>query len=452
MKINRDLTQGDIKKQMTSLTFPMIFGILGMTIFNLVDTFFVGLIGTRELAALSFTFPIVMTFSSLTLGISTGVTAVVSKVAGRNEPEKLKSLVFDSMLLSLICVIFFIIIGFIILRPVLGLMKAEQDLIPIIMQYMTIWLPGLVFVVFPMVGNGIIRALGDTRTPGIVMLIASITNAVLDPLLIFGIGPFPELGVPGAALATVFGRFITFVIALYVLMRREKVLVMQKRTMSQMSGNWKEILNIGLPDGLSRIILPIGSGIITGMVASYGVAAVAGYGIATKMENFILIITMALSSVIVPFAGQNIGAGNPGRVRKIFKYSNVFSLILQTALYLVILPLAAVLAGLFSDDPAVIGTTALYLRIVALGLGFKGIILMSSALLNVMRRPYVAAAINLGQMFAIFVPLAYLGNRLLGLAGIFAALLISLVVSAGAAWGIAMRRLGRLQEKAGESA
>ncbi|MBN2558322.1 MAG: MATE family efflux transporter [Clostridia bacterium] len=449
MKINRDLTQGDIKKQLTGMTFPMIFGILGMTIFNLVDTFFVGLIGTRELAALSFTFPIVMTFSSLTLGISTGVTAVVAKVAGRNEPEKLKSLVFDSMLLSLICVIIFIVIGFVILKPVLGLMKAEQDLIPIIMQYMTIWLPGLVFVVFPMVGNGIIRALGDTKTPGVVMLIASITNAVLDPLLIFGIGPFPELGVPGAALATVFGRFITFTIALYVLMRREKVLVMQKRNMRQMSGNWKEILHIGLPDGLSRIILPIGSGIITGMVASYGVAAVAGYGIATKMENFILIITMALSSVLVPFAGQNIGAGNLGRVRKIFKYSNVFSLILQTSLYLVIFPLAAVLAGLFSDDPAVIGTTALYLRIVAAGLGFKGIILMSSALLNVMRRPYIAAAVNLGQMFAIFVPLAYLGNLLFGLFGIFAALLISLLLSAGAAWGLAIRRLGRLQEKAG---
>ncbi len=441
MRKSRDLTQGSIKKHIVTLTGPMIFGILGVTVFNLVDTYFVGLLGTKELAALSFTFPIVLTFSSLTLGISTGVTAAVSRVAGKHDSGRLKALVFDSMVLSVLCVLLFIGIGFLVMRPILGFMKAEEELIPIIMTYLTIWLPGLIFVVFPMVGNGIIRALGDTLTPGIVMIIAGIVNAILDPMFIFGIGFFPELGVAGAAIATVIGRFITFIVALYVLMKREKVLTLQKRKLSDMAANWKEILKVSIPAGLSRVILPVGSGIITGMVAVYGVEAVAGFGMATKIENFLIIIANAMASIIIPFAGQNIGAGKFGRVKDIFRYSNKFILILQAGLYILVLFSADFLAGLFSDDPEVIRVASLYMRIVTLAYGFKGVILLCSSFLNVMRRPLVAAALNLAQMFIIFIPLAWIGNQLIGIAGIFSALALSLLITAAAAWLTTRRRL-----------
>lgn len=444
MKKNRDLTQGDIKKHLVRLTGPMIFGILGVTIFNLVDTYFVGLIGTNELAALSFTFPIILTFSSLTLGISTGVTAVVSKAAGRSNQQELKALVFDSMVMALLFVILFIITGFLVLKPVLNLMKAEDEIIPIVMQYMRIWMPGMVFVVFPMVGNGIIRALGDTKTPGIVMIIAGVANAILDPLFIFGIGPFPELGVAGAAIATVIGRFITFCVMIYVLMKREKVLVLQKRKLKQMTEHWKEILIVAMPDGLSKIILPLGSGLITGMIAIYGVASVAGFGIAVKMEGFIILIANSIASILIPFAGQNIGAGKFDRVKKIFSYSSGFIIMLQGFLFLVLLFTAPVLAGLFSKDSEVIKVTAMYIRIVSVAYGAKGIILLSSSLLNVMRRPLFAAAVNVAQMFVVFIPLAYLGNLWFGIYGIFAALTISLIIAGIAAWFLAKGRLEKI--------
>lgn len=447
MKNNRDLTKGSIKKHLFRLTGPMIFGVLGITIFNLVDTYFVGLLGTNELAALSYTFPIVLTFSSLTLGVSTGVSAMVSKAAGKSNPDKLKELIFDSIVLSVICIIIFIAIGFLVLRPVLSLMNAEEELIPIIMKYMVIWLPGLVFVVFPMVGNGIIRALGDAKTPAIVMIIAGTVNAVIDPLLIFGIGPFPELGVPGAAIATVIGRFTTFCVALYVLMRRDKVLVLQRRTLRQMAVNWKEILVVAMPAGLSRVILPVGTGIITGLIAGYGVAAVAGFGVAVKVENFIIIVSYSMASIIVPLAGQNIGAGLFDRVKNTLSYSNKFVLMFQGGSFLVILFIAPFLARLFSKDPDVIKTAALYLRIVSVAYGAKGLILISSAMLNVMRRPLLAAAINLGQMFVLFVPLSLLGNHWFGIRGIFIALALSLILAGIAAWVLAEKRLIRISAK-----
>ena len=446
MNNNRDLTQGSLGRQLVRMTGPMIFGILGITIFNLVDTFFVGLLGTRELAALSFTFPIVLTFHSLTMGVSTGVTAMISRAAGRNEPEKLKAQVFDSIIIAIIMTILFIGIGFVIMKPVLILMKAEEDLLPIILTYLYIWLPGLIFVIFPMVGNGIIRALGDTKTPGVVMMIAALVNAVLDPMFIFGIGPFPELGVAGAALATVIGRFVTFAIALYVLVKREKVLTLMKRKPREMLATWKEIFMIAIPAALSRIILPIGTGIITGLLAAYGLSAVAGFGVAAKLENFLLIITNALASVIVPIAGQNIGARKFDRVREIYRKSNLSTLFIQGGLFIVILFAAPLLAGIFSDDPEVIRIAATYLRIVAIAYGMKGMILLGAEMLNVMRRPLLSAALNIGQMFVLFIPLAWIGSSLFEINGIFIALALSLLIGAFAARGITRRAINRLEQ------
>ena len=446
MNNNRDLTQGSLGRQLVRMTGPMIFGILGITIFNLVDTFFVGLLGTRELAALSFTFPIVLTFHSLTMGVSTGVTAMISRAAGRNEPEKLKAQVFDSIIIAIIMTILFIGIGFVIMKPVLILMKAEENLLPIILTYLYIWLPGLIFVIFPMVGNGIIRALGDTKTPGVVMMIAALVNAVLDPMFIFGIGPFPDLGVAGAALATVIGRFVTFAIALYVLVKREKVLTLMKRKPREMLATWKEIFMIAIPAALSRIILPIGTGIITGLLAAYGLGAVAGFGVAAKLENFLLIITNALASVIVPIAGQNIGARKFDRVREIYRKSNLSTLFIQGGLFIVILFAAPLLAGIFSDDPEVIRIAATYLRIVAIAYGMKGMILLGAEMLNVMRRPLLSAALNIGQMFVLFIPLAWIGSSLFEINGIFIALALSLLIGAFAARGITRRAINRLEQ------
>ena len=253
-----------------------------------------------------------------------------------------------------------------------------------------------------------------------------------------------ELGVAGAAIATVIGRFVTFSVALYVLIKREKVLVIQRRKLREMIGTWKEILAISIPAGLSRVILPIGSGIITGMVAVYGVEAVAGFGMSTRIENFMIIIANAMASIIIPFAGQNIGARKFNRIKTLFKNSNIFVLVLQAGLYVAVLFAAEFLTGLFSDDPEVIRIGSLYLRIVAAAYGFKGIILICSAFLNVLKRPFIAAALNLMQMFVIFIPLAWLGGKLAGLPGVFTALAISLLLTATAAWIFTRNRISSL--------
>ena len=187
------LTQGDVGKTLVRLTLPMILGIMSMVAFNLADTFFVGRLGTQALAALSFTFPVVLVVNSLSLGLGIGASAVISRAFGEGSREKVRRLTTDSLALSLTIVLFFSIVGRLTIRPLFQALGANADVLPLIEQYMKIWYLGAVFVVVPMVGNNAIRASGDAKTPGLIMLNAAVFNVILDALLIFVIVPFPRL-------------------------------------------------------------------------------------------------------------------------------------------------------------------------------------------------------------------------------------------------------------------
>ena len=170
---NARLIEGPVQKTLIRLTLPMVLGTLGMVIFNLSDTFFVGQLGTNQLAALSFTFPVVLIVSSLAMGLGIGASAVISRAIGEGNHYKVKRLTTDSLTLSLIFVGFFALFGLLTINPLFRLLGASGEVLVYISQYMTIWYLGVVFVVIPMVGNNAIRASGDTKTPGLIMVFAS---------------------------------------------------------------------------------------------------------------------------------------------------------------------------------------------------------------------------------------------------------------------------------------
>jgi putative MATE family efflux protein len=272
-----------------------------------------------------------------------------------------------------------------------------------------------------MVGNNAIRATGDTKTASMIMLVAVAVNLILDPLLIFGIGPFPELGIAGAAIATVTARFSTLAVSLWVLALRERMLTFRPPQMQEVVDSWKEILFIGLPTAATNMINPLAIGIITSLVATYGAAAVAGFGAATRIDMFAMTVIMAMSSVLGPFVGQNWGAGLRDRVDLAIKYAQRFALLWGLAVFVLLLLVREPLARVFNDNPDVIATMALYLAIVPIGYGFKGTVLLSSSVLNVLRKPLHASALILAQLIVLYIPLAYLGSYLFGLTGIFVA-------------------------------
>lgn len=400
----------------------MVIGILGMVAFNLVDTFFVGQLGTRELAALSFTFPVILVINSLALGLGIGASSVISRAIGEGDHHKVKRLTTDSLILSILLVAIFVVIGLLTIEPAFRLLGAQADLLSLIKKYMRIWYMGMIFVVVPMVGNNAIRATGDTKTPSAIMLVAVTINFILDPLFIFGIGPFPRMELAGAALTTVIARASVFFVSLYVLAVREKMLTLSMRPFKAVVNSWRRVLYIGLPAAGTRILIPFGIGFITRLVAAYGAPAVAAFGVSSRIEFFALAVIMALSSVIGPFIGQNWGGGRLDRVKLGIKISSRFSLLWGLGMCLLLALIARPVAGVFNKNPDVISGIILYLRIVPLALGLQGILVLSTAALNVLNKPLQAASVIVLQMGVFYVPLAYAGSALFGLGGIFGAL------------------------------
>ena len=423
------LTEGPVGRTLVNLAGPMVIGIGAMVAFNLTDTFFVGRLGSIELAALSFTFPIVLIINSIAIGLGIGASAVISRAIGRGETGEVRRLSTDSLTLAVSIVALFVVVGFFTIEPLFRRLGATESVLPLIVQYMRIWYMGMIFVVVPMVGNNAIRARGDTKRPAAIMLVAVVVNVVMDPILIFGIGPFPRLGVAGAALATVLARASACVAALYILNFKYRMLTLERCGFKKVLESWRRILYIGVPTAGSRLIIPVSIGIVTRIVSSYGEKAVAGYGVASRVEFFALAFVAALSSVIGPFVGQNLGAGLHDRVNRGIRLGNRFSILWGLVMLLLLALPARRIASLFNDDPMVVESAALYMRIVPFGYALQGVFMVSTATMNVLKKPLHAAGMAILEMFVLMIPLALIGSRLLGLRGVYGAIPVAYILT-----------------------
>lgn len=441
-----NITHGDINKTLKCLTTPMIFGVLGMVAFNLADTYFVGKLGTAQMAAISFTFPVVLLLNSLNLGIGIGTSSVISRAVGEKDREKVTRLSTDSLSLGFVVALIISIIGLLTIEPLFAMLGAKSDTMPYIIDYMKIWYLGVPLVVIPMIGNNAIRALGDTKTPSVVMLISALMNIILDPLFIFGAGVIPAMGIKGAAIGTVIARALTFAIALYVLVIREKVVSVKVIDFKELYSSWKTILTIGIPNAVSKMIIPVGVGIVTNIVATFGTSQVAGFGIASKVEIFAISIVNALSAIIPVFVGQNFGARKLDRVRKGILASEKFSLIYGILMYALLAVIAKPVSYLFTDDKAVSDIVVLYFRIVPLGYAFQGILLVINAGLNALNRPIRASILSLIQTLVIYVPLSLLTSRYFGMTGIFISLVFSYLVIAIVSHFIIKQEIDKIED------
>ena len=407
----------------------MLFGIMGMVIFNLVDTIYVGRLGTAELAALSFTFPVVMVVTSIGLGIGVGASSLISFAIGEGNHIKVQRITSDSLVLSLLLVSIFITVGYFTIDPLFTALGATPEILSLIREYMEIWYLGVPFVIVPMVGNNALRAKGDMKTPATIMLIIVVVNIILDPLLIFGLGPFPELGLKGAAIATVFARAISLFIGLYVLHYRNNMLTFKSPGITEVFASWKNLLSIALPAAGGRMIIPIAIGIVTHLIASYGAAPVAAFGAASRAEFFMLAIIMAMSSVLNPFVGQNIGANKVERAKEALNKAMRFALLWGIGSFILMLFIARPVAKLFSTETEVIEYIILYLHIVPIGYALRGIFDIVANVLYVLRKPLLSVALILMQMIFLIVPLIYIGSYFYGVKGIFSGLVAANIIA-----------------------
>lgn len=409
----------------------MLFGFLAMSAFNAADTYFVGQLGTTELAAMSFTFPVVMILNSVSLGMGVGLSSTVSRAIGSGNHDKVKRLTTDGMFLAILIVVLLGILGISTIDPVFRALGAGPETLPLIKTYMFIWYFGFPFVVIPMAGNNVIRATGDTITPSINMMISMAVNMILDPLLIFGIGPFPALGIAGAAIATVFARLISMIFALYILTFREKLISYKRIIWKKTIESWREIAFVGVPAAIVQAINPFSLSIITRLLSGYGKEVVAGYGAASKIEMLIMIVPMSMAAVMTPFTGQNWGAKQTDRIKKGVTFASAASIGWGLLMFAAFQFLADPILSLFNEHPEVVNAGASYLRIISISYGFFAMATMASMSFNALNKPQYAAAVTVTKAFILNIPLAILGGKLMGGTGIFGATMITNIIAGG---------------------
>ena len=405
--------EGSVHYQLSRLTGFMLLGFVAVMGANLVETLYIGSVGTIELAALGFTFPVVMSLQGVTMGLGIGASSVVSRSIGGNAVQPAKILITHSFIL----VIFFAVILsgslYALLDTLFVLLGAGDQVLPLAIGYMQIWLLGFPLFAISMVGSSLMRAAGDAVKPSFL-------------IFIFGVAGMPALGLEGAAIAFVFARLVSFVLFSYYFYKDDLFIF-------RLQGFWrscKDILHVGLPAILANLISPVSMSVITRLLAGHGAVVIAGMSVASRIETMLGMVMWALSMSVAPFIGQNWGARKYLRVRLALKLSNLFALIWGSFSYCILLLLGPYLISLVNSDPEVVAVAGVYLMIVPLGMGLMGVVAISTSSFNALGKPAPPLIISALQMLLLSIPFALVGDSLFGYRGIFMGSVLAVLVSA----------------------
>ncbi len=452
LSTTRDLTTGPTWSNLLRLAGPMVLGIIAVISVSLVDTYYVGQLGTKELTALSFTFPVTLSVSSLAIGLGAGASSMVSRAIGSDNRKDAKRLATDSLVLAVILVLSVAVVGYLMIDWLFALLGATGDVLDMVGRYMRIWFLAIPLLVVPIVANSIVRAVGDAFWPSAIMVGSAVINITVTPAFIFGWGPIPAMNIEGAAIGTMVAWLFTLVGAFLLIALRERMLVLSVPPFSDVYQSWKRILLVSVPASVGNAVNPIGIAVVTAIIAVYGDTVVAGFGVATRIESLAVIPMLALSSAIGPFTGQNWGASKTSRITRALKISYAVCAIWAAALALFFWVAAESVIAVFSDDADVIQAASLYLTIVPLSVWGYGIVIIAAGAFNALGKSSTGLAFYLSRTALLYVPLSFLASALSQSWGVFFAIAIANAISGMAVAAYSLWWLTSCEEKGAQPA
>lgn len=409
----------------------MFMGFSAMTVAQLIETVYLGVLGTSELAAVSFTFPVIMVLQSVAMGLGVGASSIVSRTTGAGDREAVRRLVTHCLVLVTGLLLCLAVLGRLYAEPVFELLGAKGHILELVIRYMNVWFIGLPLFALSMIGTSLVRAVGNAAIPGIVMAFGSVLQVTVGPLLIFGLGPFPKLGIEGAAWGFVIARTLSFSLCYFVLIFQERLLT---RDLGEMTRSWRSVLHVGLPAIATNLIMPVSMGIITRLLASHGAKVVAGFGVGSRIGSLMVMIVIAVASTAGPFVGQNWGARLYDRVNEALSLANRFAMAWGVIAFGIMLITGKWLVSLINDDPVVVEAANWYLVITPLSIGFMGMTAIASSCFNAMGQPIPPLVISIARMFVVYIPMAILFDHFWGYVGIFVATSLSSVLLGVVSW------------------
>ncbi|MDC5839415.1 MATE family efflux transporter [Vibrio europaeus] len=434
-------TSPSLGQQLFKMTWPMLFGVLSIMSFQLVDSAFIGQLGILPLAAQGFTLPIQMVIIGIQVGLGIATTAVIAKAIGANQERYAKQLGGLVIAMGSIGVALFSVTIYLLREPILSLLSAPDSVLPIIDSYWIYWLVSAWVGAVLYFLYSVCRANGNTMLPGTMMMVTSLLNLILDPIFIFTL----DMGINGAAIATILAFGIGILIVAPKVTRKH-----------WMSFDWSDlnvvksvrsIGNIMGPAMISQLLPPLSSMLATKLLASYGTAAVAAWALGSRYEFFAIVSVLALTMSMPPMVGKLLGGNNLADIRKLVVIACKFVIGFQVVIAAITLLTSDWLALLMTSEAEVETILNYHLMIVPFSLGPLGICMLMVSISNALGKSYTALTISALRLFAFFLPCLWLGAQLGGIQGLFWGAFGGNILAGICAWSMYQKALGQIEAK-----
>lgn len=435
------MTEGGLLKGIMTLAVPMLIGAVLQNVQSLIDLFWVGRLGSHAVASVAMSGTILMVLFPMLMGISTGTIALVARAVGAGQTDEAAAAAGQSLMLALVLGGLSAVAGWLFSPWMFKLLGAEPDIVADGSLYLRISLIGSFTVFMLFIGNASLQGAGDAITPMCVMAVSNGINILLDPLLIYGLGPFPRLGVQGAAWATVIAQAIAAGLSLYILFTgKSRLRIHLRQWKPRLELSWR-ILRIGLPGSGQMVSRSLMSAVLMRIVATCGTAAVAAYGIGMRFHMIALMSAFALGGAAATMVGQNLGAGKPLRARNAAWVAVGVDLVIMTATAAALMIFAPGLIGFFNKEPEVVRTGVDYLRIVSPSYIFAALGIVFNRALNGAGDSMGPMIITVSTLWGLQVPLAVLLSRIMNPAthGIWLAIVTAIIAQGLLSTGWFMR-------------
>lgn len=432
-----DYTQGSIRHAIVLLAIPMILELSLESVFAVVDMFFVGKLGENAIATVGLTESVVTIVYSIAIGLSTAATAMVARRIGEKNEDEAAHAGMQTMILSLIVTIVLSAIGVVFAPDILQIMGAAPEVVKEGAVFTRIMLGGSVVIILLFLINGIFRGAGNAAIAMRSLWLASICNIFLCPLLIYGLGPIPSLGLKGAAIATTIGRGIGVAYQCYHLLKGSSSIHIKARHFKFDWPLMKTLVGIAWPATFQFLIASGSWIVLAALVAKTGgTAASAGYQVAIRNVVFFILPAWGLSNAAATLVGQNLGAKQPERAEKSVLLTAKYNAIFMTGVMLLFIFFAGPIISVFTKDPEVHQTGTLALRIIGCGYVFYGVGMVMVNALNGAGDTKTPTLINLFGFWAFQIPFAFLLAKWLnmGAVGSFIAIPVAETLIAIAAY------------------
>jgi putative MATE family efflux protein len=418
----------DIKKLIIKMSLPAMLSMIVQALYNVVDSMFVAKISEQALTALSIAFPIQLIIISVFVGLGVGVNSFISRKLGEGNKDDATNAAEHGFAIGVALWIIIVICSTFLPKIFFKMFTDDEVVIRYAVQYITIVMVFSFGSIISEVCMNILRATGDMISSMKIQLLGAITNIILDPILIFGLLFFPELGVRGAAIATVIGQICAMTYALKLVLKGKNGLELNLKKFHYSNKITGEIFKVGIP---AIVMQMLGSIMVSGLnliLAGFSGTAIAVFGAYFKLQSFVYMPVFGLTQGIMPIVGYNYGAKNKQRVLDAIKYGSIYASLMMLGGTIIFAVIPKQLLMLFSSTPQMEAIGIQCLRIICIGYVFSGAAIIFSTAFQALGEANASLITSFTRQLLVLLPVAYILSKLFGLTGVWMAFPISEIV------------------------